>query len=498
MNEEKLKFNNEGLVVDWIALNIQDLIDPEPIGIYLSESLGFNSFVKESHTEKRKSLIFRVANQHKAIIVKSSYSPSINTYWTGLTVRFSGEDAAHFYSLMKNKQVDWGIFDLTKTSLGRFDLHYFRESKITDLDSLDLFLKASREMNKQRAAYVDENSKGRILKVGSRDSANYYRVYEKKNGLEFELEMKKTLVKSFEKLFFLEDLSEFEMRVTQEFYKQSRKVAVLSTCYTDWLLVALRKIFQDQRPFDALVSSYIENEVVDSVSQKENFFKFLQFLSFVRGQEASKAYIEDQIYYLIEFSLTDFLKFIGENKESTYKSSYRPYKSSYHRTKSIKFFSSLQDLQPLVQRFSSSKFRSSVMFPYITLEKIGRSWSIKLAIGEELFFYRYPFFFPTSFLTYKGKYDMEIKLKLIESFCAIPLEKRFLLEEFLHQFLVPNSDLVKIKTLLIESLKTLQVNQIVASDFKIFYKDGSSENVSELNLKNIKKSKIIYFFEKIT
>ena len=46
-----------------------------------------------------------------------------------------------------------------------------------------------------------------------------------------------------------------------------------------------------------------------------------------------------------------------------------------------------------------------------------------MAIGEEFYFYHYPFFFPDSFLIYKNKYDLEIKLQLIESFSQGKLEK---------------------------------------------------------------------------
>jgi len=69
-----------------------------------------------------------------------------------------------------------------------------------------------------------------------------------------------------------------------------------------------------------------------------------------------------------------------------------------------------------------------------------------MAIGEEFYFYQYQFFFPNSFLTYKNKYDLEIKLQLIKSFSQVELEKRFPVEKFLNQFSVSNKDLIKKKT----------------------------------------------------
>jgi hypothetical protein len=71
-----------------------------------------------------------------------------------------------------------------------------------------------------------------------------------------------------------------------------------------------------------------------------------------------------------------------------------------------------------------------------------------MAIGEELYFYRYPFVFPNSFICYQNKYDLEINLQLIEmieSFSKVNLEKRFPVESFLNQFSVSNKEVKKIK-----------------------------------------------------
>jgi hypothetical protein len=69
-----------------------------------------------------------------------------------------------------------------------------------------------------------------------------------------------------------------------------------------------------------------------------------------------------------------------------------------------------------------------------------------MAVGEEFYFYRYPFFSPSYFLTYQNKYDLEIKMQLIESFSTVELEKRFPVKFFLNQFSIPNKDLTKIES----------------------------------------------------
>jgi hypothetical protein len=100
-----------------------------------------------------------------------------------------------------------------------------------------------------------------------------------------------------------------------------------------------------------------------------------------------------------------------------------------------------------------------------------------MAIGEEFYFYQYPFFFPNSFLIYKNKYDLEIKLQLIESFSQVELEKKLLVKRFLNQFCVSNKDLTKIKKQLIDSFFILKDSQLIENKFSLISKNGSSNEV---------------------
>jgi hypothetical protein len=101
-----------------------------------------------------------------------------------------------------------------------------------------------------------------------------------------------------------------------------------------------------------------------------------------------------------------------------------------------------------------------------------------LAVGEEFYFYRYPFLFPNSFLICKNKYDLEIKLQLIESFSTVELEKKLLVKRFLNQFSVPNKDLTKIKKQLIDSFFILKDSQLIENKFSLVSKNSSSNEVS--------------------
>ena len=60
----------------------------------------------------------------KGFSAKRNYSASfiINStkYWRGTTLCFKGNSAQLFYEVLKFKKLDWTVFDLDSTNLGRF------------------------------------------------------------------------------------------------------------------------------------------------------------------------------------------------------------------------------------------------------------------------------------------------------------------------------------------------------------------------------------------
>jgi len=72
-----------------------------------------------------------------------------------------------------------------------------------------------------------------------------------------------------------------------------------------------------------------------------------------------------------------------------------------------------------------------------------------MEIGEEFYFYHCSFFFPDSSLTYKNKYDLQIKLQLIGGFSQVKLRKIFLVKKCLNQLSVLSKDLKKPSNLLV-------------------------------------------------
>jgi hypothetical protein len=371
-----VKFQSENLVVDYISFHITGYKDPKPITTYLFDSFGFNSVMKENFKGKSEDLIFKITNKYKVSFVKSTYNPESNSYWTGMTVKFSGENGKYFYSLIRRQLIDWCSFDLSCTNLGRFDLYYFRKSKPN---------------------------------------------------------------------------------------------------------------------LNSLVNSYLKKGNLEDFVQKEQFFKLIQLLSFLRTLGYSRQFLDNQAYCVLEFAVMDFIGFTGGDMKST-----------YERTKALKFLTSLQDLKPLIQKFSNEEFRRSVMFPYLKLKKQNRKWTVTLAVVEEFYFYQYPFLFPNSFLICNNKYDLEIKLQLIESFSTVELEKKLLVKRFLNQFSVPNKDLAKIKKQLIDSFFILKDFQLIENKFSLISKNGSSnklrhrtEKIESLSPGMLFKSESLSFWEKI-
>ena len=126
-----------------------------------------------------------------------------------------------------------------------------------------------------------------------------------------------------------------------------------------------------------------------------------------------------------------------------------------------------------------------------------------MAIGEEFYFYQYSSLFLNSFLIYKNKYDLKIKLQLIESFSQVELEKKLLVKEFLNQFCVSNKDLTKIKKQLIDSVSKLKDSGLIENKFSLTFKNVSlnetkkTKKIEDLSPGLLSKSESLSFWEKM-
>lgn len=120
---------------------------------------------------------------------------------------------------------------------------------------------------------------------------------------------------------------------------------------------------------------------------------------------------------------------------------------------------SLQDLPPFVEKFSEIEFQSSIMFPLLKLTKKNKLWVFRIAIGEQLYCYSYPFVFSNCFCDFQ----MLVKLQIIQVLSTDSLEKKFSVEDFMNQFSISNKKRGEIKKLIIDFLDKLKTSNSIQS-----------------------------------
>src|SRR6056300_1393182 len=193
-----INFYSEGLKIDYLSLNLQfnDLRQIQKMASYLNDNFGCKSTLLDQSTKLKKRLVESVKNNYSANFIINS-----TKYWKGTSLCFKGNSAQLFYQDLKVKKLDWTVFDLDSTNLGRIDVCYDRELNSTDRDP-HLFLENSchiiNEKNVESGAKISKN--GNILWIGKRSSSNFFRVYLKPGmkKIRFEIEVKKNEVKKFQ------------------------------------------------------------------------------------------------------------------------------------------------------------------------------------------------------------------------------------------------------------------------------------------------------------
>jgi predicted DNA-binding transcriptional regulator AlpA/ribosomal protein S24E len=194
MKQNKLSFESENLVVDYISFKFQKLENStqKKIADYLFK-LGFNSYKESGKLTKpiKESILVSSKNQFEVCFVGD------NPYWDGTLLHFSGLNASRFYFFSKEQIIDWTIF--SSAVLSRFDLYFERNYKTADKISGREFLQNCQKNLKQtnKNISLEKNRKGWILKIGNRKSNHYFRIYETKNSLRFEHEMKGKVLQQY-------------------------------------------------------------------------------------------------------------------------------------------------------------------------------------------------------------------------------------------------------------------------------------------------------------
>jgi len=212
----------------------------------------------------------------------------------------------------------------------------------------------------------------------------------------------------------------------------------------------------------------------------------LQLLAFSRSKNYTKVQIYDQSYFLIQFTLKEFIEFSGVKNIN-----------QYQRNKFINLFYSFQKTEPLINYFTETHFQSILSFLYVDVQKQGKSWVVKLAISQLLYDYDYPFSFPITFLIYKNIYDLQIKRKLIEAISTIPLKKVFYVEVFLDQFNISTSKRSIIKKDIVKVFNQLQTAGVIKNYYKLIKKSQQIQEVDTLTHLLVGQTNRIYFYENI-
>ena len=251
MNQNKLSFKSENLVVDYITFKFQDLkkSKKKQIAKYFFK-VGFNSYQQSGKlaTPIKEPILISNTNKFQMCFVKN------NSYWTGSLLHFTGSNAFQFYSLLKEQIIDCKI--LSSGTFSRLDIYHSRANKEGDECSSDFLLRCFEELQKtNKNVDLNKNFKGYILTINSRKSNNYFRIYQTENSLKFEYEMKGRLIEKFQTLLVENQLEEFEQQISLNFLKNFYTKLPIYSSYLDWLLIKIRKMQKFNNRFSYAVSA---------------------------------------------------------------------------------------------------------------------------------------------------------------------------------------------------------------------------------------------------
>ena len=418
MNRNKLTFKDENITVDWIGFKFQNLDNfaQTKLAEYLFK-IGFNSYEESGKLAKpiKESILVSSKNKFQVLFVHEA------PYWKGTFVYFSGASATFFYSLVKQTSINWEFF--SSAILGRFDLNYARKNKTDDKISVRQFLQncQTKLMQTNKNISLEKNSKGLILKIGTRRSNNYSRIYQGKNFLKFEHEMKGKFIKTYHTLLIQNHFEEFEHKLSIHFLTYFGKVLPLQYSYTDWLVIKLRPLRKQTFSLTGLKIDYLRSGSFQNNTDSYKFCTLLQFLVYAQTLNYKIDSLGTTSYRLVQFRVQDFLK-------------YTKLSSNYYQLKKlIEFFDELQT-GILITSFSDIHFQSLIAVPLVNFTKVQKFWVGRVWLAQELFYYRYPFHLPDFFQQKLKKDQFEVQVQVFKTFSSESIDKVFLIKEFFQNY----------------------------------------------------------------
>ena len=482
MAQKIINFKTHKLGVDWISLNVRDLTSKRKneIADYLFE-FGFASSQRSEYRNEITKIKIHPTEEYKVLFLTNlEYQPGL------VQIQFRGINAQRFYDFVKRGSISLDLF--YSATLARFDIVYMRPNKKQDPIDVSEFLsecfkKMKRTNDKINIKLYYSSSDGNILKIGSRKSHRYGRIYQCVDSLRFEHEIKSRAINKYTLLFLLEkNLEEFEKELTYDFIDFFGKRLPLEYSYFDWLVSFMRPIRKQKIPLVGLKTDYIQTESFSNHNSRKQFYMLLQLLIYVQELEYQKGFLGSVSYRRVTFQVKDFLKYT------------KNLNSSYQRLKMIDFLNQLQK-NSLIQSFSNNEYRSLVTIPQVKLKK-GKynSWIVEIWIADELFYYAHPFMFPNLVEKKLKKYQFEILFYLVQRFSTVNIEKVFYIENFFkeYEFTITNQQKSKMKEYLISLIQMLKDNDLIESNFKIITSDNHVYSTNELNSHDISHGFIIY------
>ena len=368
--------------------------------------------------------------------------------------------------------------------ISRFDLYFERNDKRSDKISKKEFLQNCQREIKQtnKNINLEKNRKGWILKIGNRKSNNYFRIYENKNTLKFEHELKGRVLREYHLLLVDNQFEEFEQKLSSHFLVSFGKLLPLNYDYLDWLVLKLRPIRKQTFFQSGLNSDYINSEIL---MDTKNFIMFLQFLTYAQYLDFEMESLGKITYRQVKFKVRDFLEF--QNPRVKY--------TNYYQFEKIKKF--IQQLQTglFITSFNNTHFQSLVAIPQVKLEKSSKhkSWVARVWLLEELFYYDYPFYFPNLFQEKLTKDQLEVRFKFIQVFTSVNIEKVFFVQEFLESYpsVISSQRKNNIKKHFIELVEFFKEHDFIEDSYKIISNENSY-STTRLNTHDISEGFIIY------
>ena len=482
MDKQKLKvnFESENLEVDYVSFKFQDLENSERIKLanYFYE-IGFNSYQESGKLKEpiRNPMFITSKNRYQIVFVIANYR------WPGTLLKFTGANAACFYSLVQKKLINWDLF--SDAILGRFDLVYSRTNnpKVDKISGYVFLHNCHKKLHlSNQNAYFEKNNRGLMLKIGNRRSDQHSRIYEEMNTLRFELEMKKTFIKKYHTLLVENCLDELEHKLSSHFLIYFGKLLPLEFSYVDWLILKLRPIRKQPTLQSGFHSDYLNLEIKMNARP---FVNLLQFLNYAQNLNYEIDTLGKVRYRKVRFRLRDFLKFQDPSVNDT---------NRYRLAKLKEFFNELQS-GLYVTSFRDDYYRSLVIIPQVEFKRCPREKYLlaNVWVVEDLFYYQHPFILPDFFQQKLTKNELTVRLKLIQIFTSISIEKIIDIKSFFHSYssALNNQQKTKIKRDFIQLIKVLEKHQLIESKYKIISK-GRFLDTPELTVRNISEGFVVY------